>query len=420
MFFGKEQIGMLRNPISIELPCGSYLKEAEKDSYRQIRSEFNLALATLRKLSQNPGADDIDLIEDEYRKTWSTLSEHLFEIFQTKTQDIELIGWFICSQLILDDSLEGIANGFNWLSELTEKQWSFLNPVLPENSSSEGIDSDNAKVSAFSLWAGDSETSGLLYAPLLFQPLVGSITFFDYKSAEHKGNISELKTVANAQLERERERVKVRLANVAQCKAAIAKIEHFLATQLTPVNARRLNFVHLNKLFNMLEDALVQLSGLSSIKPDNSQANSTSLENKEPDIDKSSPLLSLSRDLPSRDVAFHQLREIADYFRRSEPHSPVSYLLEKAIVWGYLQLPELLKELLSEQDEAITKIFNTAGLSYSEQISLPPLPDEARQTHVEKSDRPLTVEGKKRHNEIIIAAEQQEGHSPTTNTALSW
>jgi len=64
----------------------------------------------------------------------------------------------------------------------------------------------------------------------------------------------------------------------------------------------------------------------------------------------------------NRDDAFHQLRTLAEFFRKVEPHSPVSYLLEKAIRWGYLSLPELMSELLLNQEDTIKQVFHLSAL----------------------------------------------------------
>ena len=50
-----------------------------------------------------------------------------------------------------------------------------------------------------------------------------------------------------------------------------------------------------------------------------------------------------------RSRAYAMLGEIADYLAALEPHSPVPYLLRRAIAWGGMTLPELLPELLREQ-----------------------------------------------------------------------
>jgi type VI secretion system protein ImpA len=64
----------------------------------------------------------------------------------------------------------------------------------------------------------------------------------------------------------------------------------------------------------------------------------------------------------TREQVFEELANIAKYFRSTEPHSPVSYLIEKAIRWGHLSLPELLNELISDQADTKNRIFTIAGL----------------------------------------------------------
>ncbi|HMY40218.1 MAG TPA: type VI secretion system protein TssA, partial [Marinagarivorans sp.] len=56
----------------------------------------------------------------------------------------------------------------------------------------------------------------------------------------------------------------------------------------------------------------------------------------------------VTRALANRDQAFKQLAEIAEFFRKTEPHSPISYMLEKAVRWGNMPLHELMQELISD------------------------------------------------------------------------
>jgi type VI secretion system protein ImpA len=50
----------------------------------------------------------------------------------------------------------------------------------------------------------------------------------------------------------------------------------------------------------------------------------------------------------SRTQALAQLRLVADYFRRHEPHSPVAYLAERAAQWGEMPLHVWLRAVLKE------------------------------------------------------------------------
>lgn len=50
----------------------------------------------------------------------------------------------------------------------------------------------------------------------------------------------------------------------------------------------------------------------------------------------------------SRSQALQQLREVADYFRVAEPHSPVAYLADKAVRWGSMPLHEWLRLVVKD------------------------------------------------------------------------
>ncbi|HEC0958219.1 TPA: type VI secretion system protein TssA, partial [Klebsiella pneumoniae] len=50
----------------------------------------------------------------------------------------------------------------------------------------------------------------------------------------------------------------------------------------------------------------------------------------------------------SRKEALQQLRQVAEFFRRTEPHSPVAYLAEKAARWGEMPLHVWLKRVIKD------------------------------------------------------------------------
>ena len=43
------------------------------------------------------------------------------------------------------------------------------------------------------------------------------------------------------------------------------------------------------------------------------------------------------------------LQEIADYFQTNEPHSPVSYMLQKTIKWSQMPLHEWLAQVIKSE-----------------------------------------------------------------------
>jgi len=54
----------------------------------------------------------------------------------------------------------------------------------------------------------------------------------------------------------------------------------------------------------------------------------------------------------SREHALAQLRLVAEFFRLTEPHSPVAYLAEKAANWGDLPLHEWLRAVIKDPAQA--------------------------------------------------------------------
>lgn len=63
----------------------------------------------------------------------------------------------------------------------------------------------------------------------------------------------------------------------------------------------------------------------------------------------------------TRTQALQQLREVASYFRRTEPHSPVAYLAEKAVKWGEMPLHEWLRKVIKDQG-AMSHLEELLGL----------------------------------------------------------
>ncbi|NML61983.1 type VI secretion system protein TssA [Massilia sp. RP-1-19] len=65
--------------------------------------------------------------------------------------------------------------------------------------------------------------------------------------------------------------------------------------------------------------------------------------------------------LQTRAHAIAQLRQVADYFRRTEPHSPVAYLADKAAAWGEQPLHVWLRGVIKD-DSAFAHIEELLGL----------------------------------------------------------
>jgi len=463
MLFSQQNVLDLLSPIQDDFVCGVYLK-SDKSAFRPLRNEFNVAQTSLRKLSQNPSLEELETLQEQNLENWTQLSQSLMNQFKTVTRDIELVSWFLASQLILDQQFDALANTLTWLADLVDQQWDALNPVLPANKlksdseSGQMAEQAQAKVKAFFQLLGDSEESSLLYAPMLLQPLIGDVSFYAYQSAERKGELNALKQHAVSYVGHERAAISTKLSNLNRSLEQVERLAKLTFERCHALGVNAPNFNFIKGLISKFSHALQQLSGVKAEQPAAKASPETPAESgRETLISAPEESLVASTNqvetvvmqaTPSamgganlshtaqvnsmnRDVAFHLLREVSDYFRHSEPHSPVSFLLEKAIRWGYLSLPELLQEMMAEQQgDQLTQIFNAAGLNHLDQVLLPdvdvvtadikkPSTPAAPVSHPE----PVSVEQQVSESSTADTQPKQQSEKPSSSsgaTALRW
>ena len=66
--------------------------------------------------------------------------------------------------------------------------------------------------------------------------------------------------------------------------------------------------------------------------------------------------------IQSRKDALKRLAELAEYLRKSEPHSPLSYLIQRAVKWGEMPLESWLQDVI--KDEAVLfQVRQTLGFN---------------------------------------------------------
>jgi type VI secretion system protein ImpA len=58
------------------------------------------------------------------------------------------------------------------------------------------------------------------------------------------------------------------------------------------------------------------------------------------------------------------LREVGEYFKRNEPHSPLSLLIARAARWGDMSFEELVRDLARNAD--LKQIWETLGVGAGE------------------------------------------------------
>ena len=66
--------------------------------------------------------------------------------------------------------------------------------------------------------------------------------------------------------------------------------------------------------------------------------------------------------IAGRADALRRLADIAAFFQKTEPHSPVSYLVRRAVKWGNMGLETWLQEVIKDQT-VLVQLRETLGVT---------------------------------------------------------
>lgn len=387
MIVNDKVLQKLKEPVNEQQYCGTYIK-LDRQAFRALRNVYNEANSAARKLLQTPDESELDELNENNINSWKRLSDQLCETFQKQTKDIELLSWLMVSQLYLDDTLIGFKNTLDLLNTLLTEHFDELNPVIPEASikaqdeAGKLRESLDFKMVAFSQMVGIGENDSILYAPMSQVRLLGNVSYFTYQSAEMKGECPKLREDLKKDVSANADKYKTTIETLKQCKTLCNDIYVLLGSKCQPSGIQTPNFMfiinHLDRILKSVgfltgfsiedkkeqtaEEPVQDNNASSPAEPQTAAVQTVAVQTAGVvNNSQSFELLSKNSEV-TREQVFEELANIAKYFRSTEPHSPVSYLIEKAIRWGHLSLPELLNELISDQADTKNRIFTIAGL----------------------------------------------------------
>ncbi|RTZ14508.1 type VI secretion protein [Vibrio aquaticus] len=407
-------IESLLSPISEQEPSGTYLK-LDRSAYRSLRNSYNTAQSSFRQLIETPDASGDEALLEANQNNWDQLRQDTFSALTSSTKDLELLGWYIASQLFTSNPYQALSDSTQVLNQLIEKYWDCLHPTLPENKIKSSDESGAAKeivefrIKPLLQLVGESNESTALFMPLQLISLIEDITFGDYLRAERSGELAELKENAQRLFSSEVEQTTLLLAqsyqHLSQAETTIA--QQCQAIGISPISFRyiksniadSINAIRylaedkfavwpLDEQFELRQEAPVEETPVpEAVQPAASESTGEATPNVQGNVAQPAEVhnpssqasvtqtfqtqpINISANVASRDQAFQELRKIAEYFKATEPHSPISFLLERAIRWGYMSLPELLEEMTGGNSSVITHINQLTGMDNLDKVEL--------------------------------------------------
>ncbi len=356
---------------------GEYLK-LDKAKYRDIRNFLNSAQSSLRSLFETPTSSEDLTLQQANKQAWLALKQTTQEVLTDNSRDIEIFSWWLASLAYQGDDLadfsEGLKDFYHCLSTLKEQ----IHPLLPEEKLKKFNDQErlqkicDTQTKPLSQLIGDSPNSGLLNMAFNQFPLLEGITLNTYLNSQKSGGLDQLKSSYGNEVINQQADLKLRFARLHDIELTLESIEKEINTYRSKNNLSLLGFTYIKSSINELkimfqyflpsvisviqeeevvveDDAPVQTT--EAVSQDNAQVSQVSNVQR-PNADEQY----------TRDKALLDLSRIAHFFKTTEPHNPIPYLLARAIRWGNLTFPELLQELIQEEPNVFNEINKMTGM----------------------------------------------------------
>lgn len=358
-------------PIEEETPCGIDLREnaSPNSPYHALRDIRTQARNNERSARANGETDFVHKLD------WQPIVEQAPEILATQSKDLEIVAWLI-EALSRTRGFEGVAAGFALARTLIEKYGSDLYPRPDEDGKATQL--------AALIGLNGYGSEGALIPPLKAIPLTEGAPPAPFAAWQCE-QAFELERIDDPAKREERSkrgfvtRVELDQAMTETSHDFLQSTDRHLRGALTAYEAfqntlddycqddpqptariRETLDSCLQTLTYLAGDRLAAAAVQTAAADDEAAAASDDATAEAANNESATSTASGSTTL-DRDRALRQLEEVANFFRRTEPHSPVSYAIEQAVYWSKLPLPELLNELIPD-DGARQKFHQLAGI----------------------------------------------------------
>lgn len=358
-------------PIPGDQPGGVELRDspAVRSKFFALKSAREEARRNERKAALPKEEDDKTDWWREARKHWTFILTNSPELLADHSKDLWVATWYL-EGLVREHGFAGLRDGFRLVRELIETFWEDIHPRPDEDGYRDTLlyldNLDNGLLTE----TGEGQP-GALIEPILWIPLSATeglrgIDFYEAFERVTSAGSDESRAALRARFEAVQQApnrgfYEKLLALVDACLQeldALAKVLDEKCSRDASGHSIVPTTSGIRELLDLTKRRIRRLAGIDEFT---SVADTASDASGSPPV-ANPPTGSLAGGgSMSREAAFQSLRQIAEFFRRTEPHSPISYALEQCVRWGRMSLPELLRELIAD-DTARSDLYKRTGI----------------------------------------------------------
>ena len=305
---------------------------------------------------------ELSLLQSDPRKVprWGNVVSLATQLISTSSKDLWVAAWLV-EALVREHGIAGLRDGLKLCRLLCESYWDHVQPR--PNDDEGGWEWTLAQLDGLNVTIKNSIHLTPLFRKELIAPRERDLSPMAYKEAElldrldpsiRNAKIAEGKTsLEDYRLVVSRASTEELLTKSETIIAARAELQNYYQTFakfgcdfMPSVSDIESELEAYENLFHRLaKDKIGGASESESMQNGGSIPIAVMEGNMETHRGEPIP----SKGGMTREDALQGLLRVADFFRRTEPHSPVSYALEQAVRWGRMPLPELLRDLVSEE-----------------------------------------------------------------------
>lgn len=348
-------LAALLAPIAGPAPAGADLRQdaSPESLYFRLRDARGEARAAER--ASEAGGETVSPPE------WRAVRELAIEALSRQTKDLEIAAW-LSEALLRGDGLCGLAAGFRAMAGLAESFWDDYFPQPDED----GVAGRLAAVAGLNGIGRDGTLIQPLRRIVLFaRPDGAPFEFWQYEQSR------EVAGIGDAARRQQRLDAGVLPFETVESEARAADPARFARLRDHAIAA--------GEAWQTLGQILDGRAGADA--PPTSQVRDL-LDQIRQVADRFAPpaesapeagaapaaqpvgvgaAVSVSGAMATREDALRALGEIAEFFRRTEPHSPLAYTLQEAVRRGRMTWPELLAEIVPDASSR-SAILSSLGI----------------------------------------------------------
>jgi type VI secretion system protein ImpA len=308
----------------------------------------------LEELGREDDPDDYDDAtrpETLKKSDWPAVAEAARKALREQTKDLR-VACHLIEALARTDGFAGLHAGLGLLERLVGQCWDRLNP--PQ-------DSDDPE-------ARSAPLSNMLDDPirgLCFPNLVRSIPILG--DAKHGCGLAEWEKLLESKGPEDQQRLDTIVSTsdveqlgqtISEAAGCLESLQSLQAALEEKLGEAAPGFVYLRQAIEecsrLATQVQQQISGGAERESGPKQEDSES--------DGMAETTSAAGDAQTRLQAYRQIDAAAEVLRRLEPHSPVPYLVKRAVKLGRMPFPTLIKQLVREES-VLTELYREFDIS---------------------------------------------------------